>query len=65
MPLKIDSNYLPVTLSPTDAPSLHDLSAMDQRPGWFWRTPEGRALLRSITPSLLDDPEIGNQREED
>jgi hypothetical protein len=41
----------------------------DEMPGWFWRTAEGQALLRSgnfqVGADPLDDPQIGDQREED
>jgi hypothetical protein len=65
MPLTLDSNFLPGPLGATHSPSLHELAALNQHSGWFWRTPEGLAFLRPITPGLLDDPDIGNQREED
>jgi hypothetical protein len=64
-PREMKPDGLSVTRDVRDDALPHELPAMDQQPGWFWRTPEGRVLLRSITPDLLDDPEIGNQREED
>jgi len=41
----------------------------DALPGWYWRTPEGQAFIKMVTAQspvdLLDDPEIGWQREGD
>ena len=46
-----------------------NVSASQELPGWFWRTPEGQAFIRAASirsgPDPLDDPEIGWQREED
>lgn len=42
--------------------------AADEQPGWFWRTAQGKAFLDSTnmrTSPDLDDPMIGDQREED
>ena len=45
-------------------------SAVDRRPGWYWRTPEGKSSIqaqfnRAAYLGPLDDAEIGWQREED
>ena len=41
----------------------------DALPGWYWRSPEGQAFIKTVSAQspvdLLDDPQIGGQREED
>jgi hypothetical protein len=41
------------------------LPASNRKCGWFWQTREGKALLLSITPDLIDDADLGDQSEED
>jgi hypothetical protein len=41
------------------------LIVRDRRPGWFWRTEEGRAHLLSIDGSSMLAEQTGDQREED
>ena len=39
---------------------------IDDRPGWYWRSAEGKQFIKAQAGSAcLDDPEIGWQREED
>jgi hypothetical protein len=39
---------------------------VDDGPGWYWRSAEGKRLMEAHAGSAnLDDPEIGCQREED
>jgi hypothetical protein len=43
-------------------------AGQEDLPGWFWRTPEGRAYLDAIRDkpaSLALDEEMGWQREDD
>jgi hypothetical protein len=41
----------------------------DALPGWYWRSPEGQAFIKTVSgqspADLLDNAEIGWQREED
>jgi hypothetical protein len=50
-------------------PAKDPLRNEDVLPGWYWRTPEGQAFIKMISAQspadVVDDPEIGWQREED
>lgn len=37
----------------------------DRQPGWYWRTEEGQAFLRSVAGSSRLEEDFGDQREED
>jgi hypothetical protein len=53
----------------TQRPAKDPLRNEDVLPGWYWRAPEGQALIKMISAQspadLVDDPEIGWQREKD
>jgi len=54
--------------SPASARKTQPRKKIDKPPGWYWRTPEGQALMESlkhIGPDPLDDPSFDDRGEED